>query len=119
MGEHIVYEKNKSKIKNFTRSPKGVLSAGMGNCCSQTRLMLQLMDAAGCRESLTLQYVRVCCNHTSYPGTGHVFAKITNRKTGKYVYVDPCCKNPWGHHITGWGSPPGTTYSYSANSTPW
>ena len=119
MGKRIVYEKNKSKIKNFSRSPKGVLSAGMGNCCSQTRLMLQLMDAAGCRESLTLQYVRVCCNHTSYPGVGHVFAKITNQKTGKYVYVDPCCKNPWGHHITGWGSLPGTTYSYSANSTPW
>lgn len=121
MHDHIKYETNKSKYKNFSRSPKDVLTHKQGNCCSQTRLMLQLMDAAGCRSTLTLQYVRVCCNSTKMPGVGHVFAKITNRSTGKYVYVDPCYTRGstcWGHHITGWGSTPGTTYNYSANSTP-
>ena len=119
MGSKIKYEKNRSKVTGFSRSPKNVLSAGMGNCCSQTRLLLQLLDAAGCQDTYKLQYVHVCCHYGgSYNGVGHVFAKLTHKKTGKYVYVDPCKDNPWGHYITGWGRPPGTVHNYSANSTP-
>ena len=119
MGTKIVYEKNKSKTKNFSRSAKNVLDAGMGNCCSQTRLLLQLLDAAGCQETYNLYYVHVCCKRSgAYAGVGHVFAKLVNKKNGKSVYVDPCKSNPWGHYVTGWGSPPGTSYAYHAGSTP-
>lgn len=120
MGKHIKYEKNKSKTVGFSRSPKEVLSAGMGNCCSQTRLMLVMMDAAGCLDDLTLYYVHVCCHHgSSYNNVGHMFAKVVNKKTKKSVYVDPCKSNPWGHYVTGWGSPPGTQTKYTGpNSKP-
>lgn len=105
---------------NFHRSPKTVLSKGGGNCCDQTRLMLTLMDAAGCRATLTLKYTLVCCNTTTHPGVGHCFGVIKNNSTGKTTYVDPCYSrgNCWGHHISGWGSPPGRQYSYTYGSAP-
>ena len=111
MGKKIKYEQNKSKIKNWSRTPESVLSAGMGNCCSQTRLMLQMWDAAGVTEHYNIGYVHVCCN-SSY-GCGHVFARIRKKgSSGNWTYVDPCKSNPWGHYVHGWGSPPGhqTTY---------
>ena len=115
MGSHIAYEKNKSKTTGFSRTPKGVLSAGMGNCCSQTRLMLQMMDAAGCLEYIDMYYVHVCCN--SKNNVGHVFAKLVHKESKKWVYVDPCKTSPWGHYVTGWGSPPGTQTKYTGPKT--
>jgi hypothetical protein len=115
MGDHIKYEKNKSKIKGFSRTPKDVLSSGMGNCCSQTRLMLQMMDAAGCLEYIDMYYVHVCCD--SKYNCGHVFAKLVHKTTKKWVYVDPCKSSPWGHYVTGWGSPPGTQTKYNGPNT--
>lgn len=98
MGEHIRYETVKSKVSGFTRSPENVLSAGMGNCCSQTRLMLELMDAAGVTDKYKLYYIHVSNGHD-----GHVFARIVSKSTGKGVYVDPCKRNPWGHWVKGYG----------------
>ena len=95
--------------KDFKLSPEQVLSKGYGNCCDQARLMLSLMDAAGCLETLTLKYVYVCCN--SRYGCGHVFTRIIDSK-GNSRYVDPCKSNPWGNYVTGWGSPPGKQTTY-------
>lgn len=96
MGSSIRYEQVKSKVSGFTRSPENVLSSGMGNCCSQTRLMLELMDAAGVTDKYKLYYI-----HIHSGSNGHVFARIVSKKTGKGVYVDPCKSNPWGHYING------------------
>ena len=96
MGSSIRYEQVRSKTSGFTRSPENVLSAGMGNCCSQTRLMLELMDAAGVTDKYYLYYIHI--HSGSY---GHVFARLVSKKTGKGIYVDPCKSNPWGHYIDG------------------
>lgn len=106
MGKNITYD----YYENFTYPPKKVLSRKMGNCCDQTRLMLDMMNAAGCTEKLTLQYVYVCCK--SGTSTGHIFSKITTKSSGKWRYVDPCKKDPWGHYVHGWGSPPGSLKNY-------
>lgn len=91
--------------KDSKRSPLTVLKHG-GNCCDKTRAMLTLMDAAGCRETLTLKYYHVCCNRKY--NCGHVFAKIINNSTGKVVYVDPCVGKSygscWGKYLKGWGT---------------
>ena len=89
----------------FTKSPISVLNSKSGNCCSQTEFMMQMMDAAGVTESYDLYYVFVCCNPAR--GVGHVFCKMKNKETGAQWYVDPCKADPWGHYVTGWGSPPG------------
>ena len=105
----------------FNRKPTSVLSKGSGNCCDQSRLMLTMMDAVGCRSTLTLKYVKVCCNTSTHPGVGHIFTCIINTSTGKKTYVDPCKTSGstcWGKYVTGWGSPPGTQYNYSYGSTP-
>lgn len=96
MGSNIRYEQVRSKVSGFTRSPENVLSAGMGNCCSQTRLMLELWDAAGVTDKYKLYYI-----HIHSGNYGHVFARIVSKKTGKGTYVDPCKSNPWGHYING------------------
>ena len=96
MGTKIRYEQVKSKVSGFTRSPENVLSARMGNCCSQTRLMLELMDAAGVTDKYKLYYI-----HIHSGAYGHVFARIVSKKTGNGIYVDPCKSNPWGHYING------------------
>ena len=100
--------KKKFKYKeypDFKRSASTALKKRSANCCDSTRLMLTLMEAAGCSEHLKLQYVH--CHNSTY-NKGHVFAKITTRSSGKSRYVDPCCKlengrNPWGHHLRGYG----------------
>ena len=79
---------------NFVRSPDTVLNMGSGNCCDQTRLMLQMMDGAGVTSQFKLIYV-----HTVGGKGGHVFAKING------TYVDPCKAKPWGNYVTGYGSP--------------
>ena len=113
----------KSNVKykyytNFHNSPKTVLSTKLGNCCDQTRLMLTLMDAAGCRETLTLKYTLVCCGSQ---GVGHCFGVIVDKKTGKKTYADPCYTRGgpcWGHYISGYGSPPGRQHDYVYNKQP-
>ncbi len=89
---------------NFRKSADTVLKEKKGNCCDLTCGMLTLMAAAGCIEYVDLKYVHVCCNRSN--GYGHVFAKVTNRRDGGYVFVDPCKSNPWGHYVTSYGSLP-------------
>lgn len=98
MGAHIRYEKIPSKKNGFTRSPNNVLSSRMGNCCSQTRLMLQMMDAAGVTDKYKLYYI-----HVSTGSRGHVFARINKKGQKKGVYVDPVKKHPWRNYLRGWG----------------
>ena len=64
---------------DFQRSPERVLSTKHGNCCDQTRLFLQLCDAAGLTEYYKLYYCHV---------PGHVYAIVESKKTGKRTYVD-------------------------------
>ena len=84
---------------DFRKSPDKVLSTRKGNCCDQTRLMLEMMDAVGVTQKYKLQYVYVCCN--SGNGYGHVFGKIGSK------YADPCRSKyrgqAWGHYLTSYG----------------
>jgi hypothetical protein len=83
---HIVY----AGYPNFERSPATVLSKGSGNCCDVTRLLLQMLDVAGCTEYFKMEYVHV---------TGHVYARLTTEKTGKTRPVD-CASDysgAWGY----------------------
>lgn len=105
---------------NFQRKAAKAYKMKSANCCDSTRLMLSMMDAVGCNEKLKLQYVHC---HNSSAHKGHVFAKITTRSTGKYRYVDPCCKlengrNPWGNHLKGYGPIVGTSNYTGPNSSP-
>ena len=91
---------------NFVHGPKSVKDRKAANCCDSARFMLTLMDAAGCSEKLKLQYVHVVIPGTN---TGHVFAKVTTRSSGKWRYVDPVLKfengrNPWAHWYKGCGT---------------
>lgn len=109
MGQNIRYV----GYSDFHKSPDTVIHQGGGNCCDQTRCMLNLMDAAGCSEYFTLKYVYVCC---SGGGVGHVFARLINKPNiygnSDWRYVDPCKYQPWGNYVRGWGSPPGSQYYY-------
>ena len=69
---------------NFVRSPDRVISSKHGNCCDQTRLLLQLFDSAGLTEYYDLYYVHVQC-----PSYGHVYARVKSKKTGKWTNIDP------------------------------
>jgi len=91
----------------YQRSPVSVLNSMSGNCCDQTRLMLQMMDAVGVIEDgITLRWIHVVGGKG-----GHVFARVeyTNSK-GKKVQtiVDPTAirAGPWGHYAHGYGSYP-------------
>ena len=68
---------------DFQKSPDSVISSRCGNCCDQTRLLLQLLDAAGCGEFYDMYYVHV------HEYQGHVYAMIKAKSTGKSVYIDP------------------------------
>ena len=94
---------------NFHRSPDTVLKKGRANCCDQARTVLTLCDAAGCTSSLTLKYV-----HVHSGSKGHVFCRIITNSTGKWRYVDTCKYGgkAWGNYVHGYGSPPGTQYTY-------
>ena len=109
MGANIRYV----GYSDFHKSPDTVIKQGGGNCCDQTRCMLNLMDAAGCSEYFTMKYVYVCCSGS---GVGHVFARLVNKSNiynnTDWRYVDPCKANPWGNYVRGWGSPPGSQYNY-------
>jgi hypothetical protein len=80
----------------FNRSVESVLKHKGGNCCSMTRAMLTLMDAAGVTEYVTLKYVHVCCGPG---GVGHVYARLISKKTGTNRPVD-CASDyhgAWGY----------------------
>ena len=100
------------KYAGFKKSTSGVLSSNRGNCCDQANLFLELCDAAGLTGTYDFYYVHVCCNHTSWPGVGHIFTKVVKKSNNKSVYVDPTQSNPYNHYTHGWGSPPGTTTKY-------
>ena len=90
---------------NYKRRAARAYKMRSANCCDSTRMMLSMMDAVGCSEKLKLEYVHC---HNRVKRKGHVFAKITTRATGKYRYVDPCCKlengrSPWANHLKGYG----------------
>ena len=109
-----------SNYANFQRKAAKAYKMKSANCCDSTRLMLSMMDAVGCNEKLKLQYVHC---HNSSAHKGHVFAKITTRSTGKYRYVDPCCKlengrNPWGNHLKGYGPIVGVSDYSGPNNSP-
>lgn len=109
MGKHIHY----GYSVGFTKSPAAVLSTGTGNCCSQTRLMLQMMDVVDPNNDFKLEYVSVCCKTSGeHAGVGHLFARVTTKKTKFSRYVDPCKDNPWGNYVHGWGNPPGRRTTY-------
>ena len=102
MDRHIAYV----GYGNFIRSPVTVLNKRGGNCCDQTRLFLQMCDAAGCTEYLNMYYVHV------HEKQGHVYAQIKHKTTGKKVYVD-CASDyhvAWGYVCQGYshGSPAST-----------
>ena len=104
VGSNIKYEgKN-----NFYQSTKTTLARRRGNCCCQTELMLQMLDAAGCTEHFTFVWCHVVGNIG-----GHVFARLVTKTTGKYRYVDPVHAPYWGTCLSGakYGYAPGTMSS--------
>ncbi len=94
---------------NFRHSATWVNRNKRGNCCDQTRLMLALMDAAGCLQYLKLEFVHVVGGKG-----GHIFAKVTTRSTGRSRVVDPCKSSGhwWGGYVHGYGSLPGRRTKY-------
>ena len=109
-----------SNYPNFHRKAATAYKMRSANCCDSTRLMLSMMDAAGCSEKLKLEYVHC---HNSAAHKGHIFAKITTRATGKYRYVDPCCKlengrSPWANHLKGYGPIVNITPYIGPNNSP-
>ena len=71
-----------------------------GNCCDQTRLFLQLCDAAGLTEYYKLYYCKV---------PGHVYAIVVSKNNKQKTYVD-CASDDfsaWGYVCQGYqhGSP--------------
>ena len=62
------------------------MSKRSGNCCDQTRLFLQLCDAAGCTEYMTLKYRHVY---------NHVYALVIPHKSKKTITVD-CASDSYG-----------------------
>lgn len=80
---------------DFYQSPEKTLKRKKGNCCTQADLAAQMLDVAGVCSEVDVMYV-----HVHKPGKGHVFLRING------TYADPCnTKNPWGHYLTGYGSP--------------
>lgn len=105
---------------NFRRKPSGCLTKRKANCCDSTRFMFALMDAAGCREHLKLEYVHF---HNNARNIGHICGKITTRSSGKWRYVDPCIKledgrSSWGNHLKGYGGIVGVTEYTNPDSSP-
>lgn len=94
--DHIKYD----YYKNFDKSAATVLSRKAGNCCDQARLLAEMLDAAGLTAFYKIQYVYACCGTYHGQTVGHVYLKITTKKTGKSRYVDPCYTRGdcWGNH---------------------
>lgn len=86
LDKHVGYK----GYDNFVDSPAKCLKRRSGNCCDITRLMFQMLDAAGCSEYYKMEYIRVW---------GHIYGRLTTKKTGKWRNVD--CASPtapaWGY----------------------
>lgn len=72
----------------FYQTPTQTLERKWGNCCSQTDLLLQMMDAVGITKDHKVYFVHVGTNEF---GKRHYFAIIDN------LCIDPGMKKPWGH----------------------
>lgn len=86
VGKNIIHEPR----AGFYQSPAETLFRGVGNCCSQTDLFLQMCEAVNITKSHKVYYV-----HTGYEkyGSRHFFAVIDNI----CIDVDRYPKNPWGY----------------------
>lgn len=71
--------------KDFYQTANKTYTSGKGNCCCQTEVMLNLLNAKGVPN---LQY---CHSHNSRGG--HVFAKVNG------MYLDPTTRNGYGSYI--------------------
>ena len=110
MDDHIDYDYS----EGFTRSSETVVKKRGGNCCSQTRLFLDLCDAAGLSEWFRFKYVHVCCGYYRGHRVGHVYAEVITKSSGRSRYVDPASSRPcYNYHISSYGRPysaGGSTY---------
>ena len=77
--------------KDFYQSAEKTWSTKKGNCCCQTEVLLNLLNAKGVTN---LQY---CHSHNSRGG--HVFAKVNG------TYLDPTTRNGYGNYIKTYGAP--------------
>ena len=77
--------------KNFYQSASKTYSTKKGNCCCQTEVLLNLLNA---KEISDLNY---CHSHNSKGG--HIFAKVNG------MYLDPTTRNGYGSYIKSYGSP--------------
>lgn len=77
--------------KNFYQSAEKTFSSKKGNCCCQTEVLLNLLNAKNVSD---LHY---CHSHNSKGG--HIFAKVNG------MYLDPTTKNGYGNYIKTYGSP--------------
>ena len=77
--------------KNFYQSAEKTWSTKKGNCCCQTEVLLNLLNAKGVTD---LHY---CHSHNSKGG--HIFAKVNGK------YLDPTTYKGYGDYIRTYGSP--------------
>lgn len=86
IGKNIMHE-GKS---GFYQSPAETLFRGVGNCCCQIDLFLQMCEVVNITRDHEVYYV-----HTGYEkyGTRHFFAVIDNI----CIDVDKYPEDPWGH----------------------
>lgn len=85
-----------SKLKyiykeDFYQSAEKTFSTKKGNCCCQTEVLLNLLNAKNVSD---LHY---CHSHNSKGG--HVYAKVNG------MYLDPVTNNGYGNYIRRYGSP--------------
>ena len=77
--------------KDFYQSAEKTWSSKRGNCCCQTEVLLNLLNAKGVSD---LHY---CHSHNSKGG--HVYAKVNG------MYLDPVTNHGYGNYIRKYGSP--------------
>ena len=77
--------------KDFYQSAEKTWSTKKGNCCCQTEVLLNLLNAKGVTD------LKYCHSHNSRGG--HIFAKVNGK------YLDPTTRNGYGNYIRTYGSP--------------
>lgn len=77
--------------KDFYQSAEKTWNSKKGNCCCQTEVLLNLLNAKNVSD---LHY---CHSHNSKGG--HVFAKVNG------MYLDPTTRKGYGNYIKTYGSP--------------
>lgn len=77
--------------KDFYQSAEKTWSSKKGNCCCQTEVLLNLLNAKGVTN------LKYCHSHNSKGG--HVFAKVNGK------YLDPTTRKGYGNYIKTYGSP--------------